>query len=359
MARESAAERTEQATPRRREQARKEGQVARSAEVVSTLIMMLVCGVIVWWIVAVVPWMVEFTRGSFRLEGLDEVTTGGAPGILSSMGAMIGRLVIPIAVIGAVVAMIANFAQIGFSVNWELVGIKWNRINPANWFKRIFSAELPIGLLKALFKGLGIIAIAAWGLRDQPEELGPLIFATTSGVGAHMQDLAFTIFVRVTLAMTALAIFDILWTRFQHEKKLRMTKQELRDEMKEAEGDPYLKAALRRRMREMATNSLVSQVEDSTVVVRNPTHFAVALRYERGKDSSPRVMAKGRGHKALRIIDLAEKAGVPVIEDRPLARTLFSSVKVGKIIPAELFRAVARLLAIVYRQNGLSPEEVA
>jgi flagellar biosynthetic protein FlhB len=359
MAQESAAERTEQATPKRKEQARKEGQVARSSEVVSTLIMVLVCGVILWWIVAVIPWLVEFTRGSFRLDALDEVTTGGAPGLLGSMGAMVGRMVIPVALIGAVIAMVANFAQIGFSVNWELVGIKWNRINPANWFKRIFSAELPIGLLKALFKGLGIIAIAAWGLRDQPEELGPLVFATTTGVGEHMQELAFTIFVRVTIAMTALAIFDILWTRFQHEKKLRMTKQELRDEMKESEGDPYLKAALRRRMREMATNSLVSKVEDSTMVVRNPTHFAVALRYERGKDASPRVMAKGRGHKALRIIDLAEKAGVPVIEDRPLARTLFSSVKEGKIIPADLFRAVARLLAVIYRQKGLTAEEVA
>ncbi|MBR56510.1 MAG: hypothetical protein CMH54_00470 [Myxococcales bacterium] len=358
MAQETAAERTEEPTPRRRQKARDEGQVAKSSEVVSALIMGLVTVVIFYWMAYITPGLVDFTQSAFRLENWREIEHAGAPAIVRSVGAEIARIVIPVALVTGIISLLANLAQVGLSVNWELCNFKWDRLNPLNWFKKMFSLELPVELTKALFKGLGVITIAILGLLDEPYYLGKLMFSSLPQLGEHMRDLAAGVFFRVTLAMVALAIIDYLWTRMRHEQKIRMTRQEIRDEMKEMEGDPYQRAAQRRRGREMVQEALASNVRGATVVVRNPTHFAVALRYERQVDESPKVVAKGRGYKALRIIALAQEADIPVIEDRPLARTLYRSVKVGKTVPVELYRAVARLFAALYKSQGVAAENL-
>jgi flagellar biosynthetic protein FlhB len=358
MSKDSAAEKTHDPTPKRRREATKEGQVARSAEVVSTLMMFLVIGVILVWSAHMVPRLVESCQRSFSLQGWRDIESGSGATAIRGAGRDIGFLVMPVAVVAAIVALLANLAQVGLTVNWELCGFKWDRLNPMNWVKKTFSMELVVNLAKAMAKGLGVILIAAWGLRNEPEHLWYLTFAPVGELGQHMQGLAFTVFIRVAIAMMFIAALDFMWQKHQHEKKLKMSTQELKDEMKEQEGDPYLKAAMKRRGRERVNESLSRNVEQATVVVRNPTHFAVALKYDRGFGGSPTVVAKGRGFKALRIIELAEEFGVPVITERPVARALYRSVKVGKTIPLELYRAVARILALVYKQQGLQAEDV-
>jgi flagellar biosynthetic protein FlhB len=160
--------------------------------------------------------------------------------------------------------------------------------------------------------------------------------------------------------MLIVALLDIIWTRHQFEKKIRMTKQEVKDEMKDIEGNPILKSAMRQRARDRIRESLVKSVKEATVVVTNPTHYAVALKYARSSDAAPRVLAKGRDFKALRIREIAKANQIPIIEDKPVARALYASVKEGKLVPVSLYRAVARVLAIVYReQNRTQRREVA
>jgi len=358
MSQESAAEKTHEPTPKRRQEATKEGQVAKSAEVISTLMMFLVIGVILIWTAQMVPRLVETCQRSFSLQGWRDIESGSGAAAIRAAGADIGYLVMPVAVVAAIIALLGNLAQVGLNIHWELLAFKWDRLNPMNWLKKTFSMELIVNLAKAFAKGLGVILIAAWGLKSEPENLWYLTFAPVGELGRHMQDLAFTVFLRVGIAMMFIAALDFIWQRHQHEKKLKMSTQELKDEMKEQEGDPYLKAAMKRRGRDRINESLSSSVEQATVVVRNPTHYAVALKYERGGGGSPKVVAKGRGFKALRIIELAESFGVPVVTERPVARALYRSVKVGKTIPMELYRAVARILAMVYKQQGLSAEDV-
>lgn len=156
----------------------------------------------------------------------------------------------------------------------------------------------------------------------------------------------------VTFAMIVLALLDLMWTRYRHEQKLMMTKQEVKDDLKETEGNPQVKAEIRKRAQENATKPLADRVRTASVVVTNPTHFAVALRYWQGKDAAPVVVAKGVDYRALRIRELATELAIPVIEDRPLARALHGLVDEDEAIPVEFFRPVAKLLAIVYRRRG-------
>ncbi len=351
MSNQSAAERTEPATQQRKRKARKEGDLAKSQEVSGALAMLVVAGVISWWFASTVPEFIGTLRQAFKFEHWDSLTIERASEAIQSVGRQVFAIAMPVAAVTMVIGVLANLMQIGVMFNMSLVKPKGNRINPLNFFKRTFSMDFPISLIKSILKGMGVVAIAAYGLRDEPTRLWKLTFLPIEDFGLKLQGMAFTVFSRVAAALLVLALLDVLWTRFRHAKKLRMTKQEVKDEMKNAEGDPLIKMARRQRARELAMGRLSDNVKEATVVVTNPTHFAVALRYDHSKDPTPRVVAKGRGFKALKIRELAKKYEIPTVENRPLARTLYSSVRIGRTIPVELYRAVAQLLAKVYKQQ--------
>ncbi len=351
MSDKSAAERTEPATPQRKRKARKEGDIAKSQEVSGALAMLVVAGVISWWFSSSVPEFLAELRHAFKFENWRSLTQGGAVEVVHHVGNQVFSIAMPVAAFTMVVGVLGTLMQVGVMFNMSLVKPKGNRINPLNFFKRTFSMDFPISLLRSIFKGMGVVAIAAYGLRDEPAKLWKLAYMPVEQTGLKLQDMAFTVFSRVAAGLLILALLDVLWTRFRHAKKLRMTKQEVKDEMKNAEGDPFIKSARRARARELAMGRLSDNVKEATVVVTNPTHFAVALRYDHAKDPTPRVVAKGRGFKALRIRELAKKFDVPTVENKPLARTLYSSVRIGRTIPVELYRAVAQVLAKVYKQQ--------
>lgn len=349
---ENGTERTEQPTPQRREKARREGQVAYSQEVGIAGTLLVFCG----FLTILAPWLAQIAMGRFR-NGL-ELTPGPSLDLDGATATVRLALIAVASCVGppALSSMFASaglgVGQVGFQPNFENLGLKWKRLNPQNWLKKIMSAELVVGLARNLFKGLGIIAIAAWSLRNQPETLDRLVGAPPAALVDRLQEVAITVAGPVTFAVVVVAMLDLLWTRYRHEQKLMMTKQEVKDDLKETEGNPHLKAELRKRAQEIANRRLPAQVETATVVVTNPTHYAVALRYWQGRDNAPVVVAKGVDYRAQRIREIAAAKSIPVIEDRPLARALHGLVDEGDVIPMEFFRPVAKLLAIVYRRRN-------
>lgn len=303
-----------------------------------------------------IPWTATLALRQFQ-SGLSvpvprTFDVGSAAEVVrTAMGRIIGLLG-PIAGSVLVVGAGLGVSQVGFRPNADLIAPKAKRLDPRNWLKKIFSADLLVNLAKNLGKGLGIIALAVWTLRDQPFRFHGLLVNPPAQLAHYMLEVASTVAFRVTAALVVIALLDLLWTRYRHEQKLMMSKQEVKDDLKETEGNPQVKAAQKRRAAEASKRRLVEDVKSATVIVTNPTHYAVALRYWRHQDASPVVVAKGLDFRAHRIKEIAREHGVPVIEEKPLARALHALVKEGDSVPNELFKPVAKLLALVYRRRG-------
>lgn len=346
------AEKSEKPTQQRRDKARREGQVASSQEVGVALAVLALCISIAF----LLPWSMRLhvlaSREllSPRLEG--PLTVPQAVGVVHELVWRATVIAGPVAVLALILGTLGNLLQVGVFVNWENLGPKWNRLDPNNWRKRVMSVELPVNIIKSSFKGLGVVAVALLGVYGLPERLWRLSGVPAAVLGLELQQVSLAVAQRVLVALLILAALDVLWSRYRHEQKLMMSRQEIKDELKDSEGNPHVKGAMRRRMNEVANKRLKEAVSQATVVTTNPTHYAVALRYWRGKDASPVVVAKGADYRAKRIREYAKELDIPVIEDKPLARTLYALVKEGQGIPVDLFRSVARLLAIVYRRRG-------
>ena len=292
-----------------------------------------------------------------RFDAVHQLSKDDAVTVIRETLRQLFLMIAPPLFAAMIVGLVVNVAQVGLRIDADLLTFKPERLDPMNWLKKLGSIDTPVSVLKALFKGLGVVSIALYALREQPERLWRLSFATTAHVARAMQEQAFTVVIRVAAALGVLALLDLAWSRYRHEEKLKMSRQEIKDEHKQTEGDPQVKAAMRRRAQER--KPLREQVKDATVIATNPTHYAVALRYWQSEDPSPRVLAKGVDFKAAKIRELAKEYNIPIIEDRPLARALYAIVKEGETVPVELFQGVARLLAIVYRQRGHLPSQQA
>lgn len=343
--------RTESATPRRRQKAREEGSVPRSADF---------DGAILLW-------------GNFFLFlGLGGATLAlltrevayflqkAQPGALSEAGRMtllgdvimiLGRLLLPFLGLNLLVALATGFAQRGFSFSAKPLQPKFDKLNPAQGFKRIFAIRSVVELAKSLAK-FALLAWVAWAVLETKV---PLLMATLKlplGQSIDLfQSVVFTLYRNVMLAMLLLALTDFAWQRHAFEKSIRMTKQEVKDEMKDADGNPEIKYKQKAIMQAAARRRMLAEVAKATVVVTNPTHVAVALRYDE-KSAAPICVAKGLDHLALKIRERAKEAGVPTLERPEVARALYRSVEVEQPIPSELYQAVAQVLAFVYRLRG-------
>ena len=348
MADQPGQERTELATSRKREKAREKGQVAQSRELSSFLIMLSgmlalafltpklgreICGIMHGSINAAFSVSVE--QGTLPYLGEYWVTAGL-------------RMLLPLFGILLAVSLGANLAQVGINFNGALLAPKAERVSPLAGLKRIFSKRSSFEFVKSLMK-LGMLATITWvTLKGKLPEILAMsemeILPALSTIGMIMANLAG----RLILMMVVLALADYAFQRWQFEQEIMMTKQELKDEYKETEGDPLIKSRLRALQREIATQRMMEDVKRADVVVTNPTHYAVAIKYEDGM-GAPTVLGKGKNEVARRIREIAHECKIPVIENRTLARALYAEVKVGKTIPMKFFQAVAELLAYVYR----------
>jgi len=344
-------DKTEEPTQKRRDDYRKKGQVAQSRDLASVAVLLSVTLILVVW----APSLLRLTS-----ELCYELLVGGVnnPGsyLLDPVKFLIGNLIVlgklvgPILAVAYVAALAVSIAQVGLVVSWQPLEPDLNKLNPIKGIQqKMFSAQAVAEWLKAMLK-VAIVGFVSWRMwHIYSPALNELAWRDLQGSLTWTMLLVAKLVGFTLLIMVVLAVGDYAFSRWQLYKQMRMTMQELRDETKESDGDPYRNARIRQLMRELSSNRLVAEVGDATVVVTNPSHYAVALRYDMGQAGPPIVVARGTDMRAARIKDIARSAGIPRVENRPLARALYSHTKVGQEIPGDLYEAVAEVLAFVYR----------
>ncbi len=341
-------ERTEEATPRRREEARRKGQVARSQELSSAAVLLAGFLAISWYSSWVASNLSSFSRHIFAHLGKDEI--GSQLGTLVGMAGWTYLRVLAPVLIGVVaVALASNLAQVGFLFSLEPLRPRLARVDPLSGLRRMVSGMAVGELLKALAK-VGLIGFVLYRvLADRASQLGGLFFVPLEQATGVLTSLAIEMGLKGGGAFLVLAFIDYLWQRRRYEANLRMTRQELKEELRQTEGDPRLRARIRQVQRQWASRRMMHAVPKSDVVITNPIHYAVALRYAPEAMRAPQVVAKGQDLLAQRIKELARQHSVPLVENPPLAQALYRAVDVGMEIPAALYEAVAEVLAYVYR----------
>ena len=342
---------TEDPTPRRREEARRQGQVPFSAEMVGSLV--LVAGVLGLRYLGPNLW--DTLIGTFRSDlpraGHDEFGVAEAAELMGRTALRMMAALLPFFAVLLAVGVAASVAQVGFQLNTEKLEPNFDKLNPATGLGRVFSGAAAVRGLLTTAKVVALAAVAYFVLDGR----GGLIAALGTGRLAGAAPVAWALIIRLALylagAVAFVAVFDYAYQRYRFEQQLRMTKEELKQELKQEEGDPLIKARIRQIARERTKRKMLREVPKATVVITNPTHYAVALRYDPARDSAPIVVAKGKGAFALRLAKLARDSNVPVLERPPLARAL-QSIREGQPIPGALFRAVAEVLAFVMKLRG-------
>ena len=351
----STAEKTEKATPKRREDARRKGQIARGAELPAALGFLAVLIAL-----NVLREDLFMGAGNFLAETMrhagsnNPLTIADVHNLILAGGKVFAMLSLPVMGAAFVAGLVGNFAQGGLSFSAEALKPKGNRFNPATNIKKIFGSDNAVNLVKTFVK-LAFLGTVAYGvlapiITDAPN----LINAPLSSVAVNLGTAFYSLGLRFGLVLLTLALADYGWSWYKNEKSMRMSKQEIRDEFKDQEGDPTVKNQRRRAARALTQKRSMAAVPTATVVITNPTHFAVALRYNRDKDAAPIVVAKGADENARKIREIARANDIPLVENPPLARALYKAVEPNQIIPIELFSAVAEVLAFVFRQRNPS-----
>lgn len=343
-------ERTEPATPKRRQEAREKGQVAKSVDLGTALVLLASAGVLYftggWLVAGVRETMVAAFSGSW-LSG--DFTVSTVAQLFQNLTWRVALLVMPVSLAAAAVGLLAQLVQVGFLFTGYPLQPQLERINPLAGLRRIFSRRALVELLKALLKVLVIGGIAYRYLRGSFDFLPRLVSVAPAGAGIWMGQTAWRTTLAIGAALLVVGVLDYLYQRVEYERSLRMSRKQLLEELKQTEGDPLIRRRLRERQRQMASRRMMQAVPTADVVITNPTHLAVALKYDMATMEAPVVVAKGAGIIAQRIREVAEKHGVVVLQDRWLARALYEGVEIGQAIPEHLYQAVARVLAFVYR----------
>lgn len=343
------AEKTEEATPERRRKAREEGQFPRAKDtgaVAATLAVLMAMLVIGDDIVASLTELIAYC-----LSNAATLVEGGLQPVAQRIGLTLAFVMFPAATCAAIAAVAAGFLEAGFEPRLELIAPKWKRIDPLSKLKNLFSPkQAASNVVLTLARVAAISSVALLVMWHYFPALIKLSRAPISASALELMRIAMRFALWATLVLVLLSSIDYIVSKFRHEKSIRMSRQEVKDEYQQQEGDPKVKLKQRQRAREIANRGLVKLVRESDVVIANPTHIAIALRYK-AKDGAPVVNAKGYDDVAQHIKRVARDHGIAVVENRALARALAASAQVGKVIPLELYAAVAEVLAFVYRQR--------
>jgi flagellar biosynthetic protein FlhB len=347
-------ERTEKATPKRRQQARRKGQVAQSRELPSVLILMTAMGFFyfagtwMFWNLSEVVGGIYQQLDTLRFEAVPDVSD-----LAKAIFSKVLLILVPFFVAVLIAGLGANIGQVGFEMHSEPMRPKLNKFNPISGMKRLVSLKALVELVKSLLKILIIGLIAVGVVKKEMPKFPALMQQEVVDILVYIGKVAFEIFFYVCLVLIILAVLDYVYQRWQHEENLKMTKQEVKDERKQTEGDPKVKGRIRKAQLEMAARRMMAAVPEADVVITNPVHLAVALKFDAEQMVAPTVVAKGAGLVAEKIKEIARDHQVPIVEDKPLAQALHKMVEIGEFIPVELYRAVAEVLAYVYRLKGM------
>lgn len=347
-------EKTEPATPRRREEARRKGQVFKSADLNSAVIML--AGAVVLFITF--PYMVEQLKEFTELYILDRTLTDFTNDyvykLLIEVLILLGKILFPVFLTTFITALIITYLQVGFVFSSEPLNPKLSRLNPIEGFKRIFSKRALVELTKALLKVI-ITGYIVYTVFKKYYTIFPrFIDMELAQTLVVLSQIVFEIALKVGIFFIIVGVLDYIYQWYEYEKSIKMSKYDIKQEYKQIEGDPHVKARQRQIQREAAMRRMMTEVPKADVVITNPTHFAVALRYDAETMDAPTVIAKGQDFLALKIKEIAAQYDVTIVENPPLARTLYYALDIGSEIPEELYQAIAEVLAYVYKQKKMA-----
>lgn len=344
-------EKTEEATPKKIQDSRKEGSVAKSKELTNALSLLALFVTLRLAMSFVGPRLVALFDKYWMHASYDVLHGLDYQSVLEMMTELAKDVVIisaPFLVVGFVVAFLGNKVQFKWMVTAKPMQPKLNKINPVSGFKRIFSVRSLFELVKSIAL-ISLIAYMAYTvLEKHANELFVLFRITISQSLALLMDIVWELGIKISLVMLVVGFVDFGYQRYKHKQELKMTKQEVKDEYKNSEGDPQIKSQQKQRMRQASQRRMMASVPEADVVITNPTHFAVALKYDANEHAAPVVTAKGTDFLAAKIKDVAKEHGVEIVENKPLARMLYYNVDIDREIPPELYQAVADILAYVY-----------
>lgn len=345
-----AGEKTEKATPKKRQDSRKKGQVLKSQDVTSAIVLLAVFLFLYFFSGFLRNELFSFFSITFTKYMLIEVLTVDTTiQIYKDLLLEMAIILLPIMLVAVVAAIAANFFQFGLLFTTEPLKFDLKKIDPIKGLKRIFSLRAIIELLKSILKISFIGSVTTLILWMNLEQVLSLSFKTAWDTLSTVGWLTGMMGIAASFVLLFISILDFFYQRFDYEKNLKMSKQDIKDEHKNSEGDPIIKSRIRQRQREMAMRRMMQEVPTADVVITNPTHFAIALKYDDESMDAPTVVAKGADFVAQKIKLIAKENDVVMVENRELARAMFDQVEVGQRIPDEFFKAVAEVLAYVYR----------
>lgn len=354
MAEDQGQEKTEEPTAKRLQQARERGELPRSPDFGGAMVVMALCAILMFIggdivndIAAQMKQSFSFTRG--QIDNVQDLPMTLGMSIFAGLWSVKWLFLVAI-----VVALLAASVNGGFQFSGKAAAPKGSKLNPLSGLKRMFGPQALMGVLRNLLKFVGIAGVLVLLLWQRREEIVAMSRDALEPMMVHGASLAMTIFTLVSAVVAAIAILDVPYQRWNYLRRLRMTKQEIRDEMKDIEGRPEVKQQIRRKQRELSRGRMLDKVKQADVVIVNPSEFAVALEYDEERSSVPIVLAKGKGEVARAIKERAAAAGVPEVAAPPLARALYYTTEIDDPIPEGLYRAVAAVLAYVFRLSALS-----
>jgi flagellar biosynthetic protein FlhB len=351
MAEDDKDQKTEEPTSKRLNEAMERGQVARAPELQVLFTLAAVLAVLAFSARTASQRLAEYAISIFSTYPSLSVHKEAMAGEFAKALVVMGPILLPILLACAAAALFSGGVQSGFHIASKALGFHWDRVNPKSGFERQFSKDIfvrfGLDLLKVIAIGATLYAGARNLLRD-PLFTSPI---ETAYLGVFLNRATIEFFGRMLMALSVVAGLSYAHQKLKTMKDLRMTRQEVKDEMRGAETDAKIKAAQRRLGRRLMQKQMLAAVATADVVVTNPTHYAVALKYERGTDAAPVILAKGENRFALRLREIAAEHGVPVVENKTVARLLFALGRVGESIPSELYQATAEILAMVYRTH--------
>jgi flagellar biosynthesis protein FlhB len=355
MAEKSAAERTEEATPQRLKKARGEGQVAQSQEVPSA---MMLTGLILALVLTaghMYQWFIAQMRGGLLFRIDESLSTDAFADVLQTRGAQCLIVLLPLLLVMAISGLMGSVAVGGVAWSPKAIRFDLSRISLIKGLKNLFSLKSVVKLVIAIAK-LSIFMLLAWQyIGGRMDSLLALHWSTPEGTLGTTAQLIIGLAIRITVALAVIACIDFLYQRWSHRRQMKMTRQEVKEEHKQQEVSSEVKGRIRSMQMAMAQKRMLQEVPDADIVVTNPTHYAVAIRYDATEMAAPRVVAKGADFMCQTIKEIARANDVPIIEKPELARALYAAAEPGEAIPEALFVAVAEILAAIYRMKNNTP----
>jgi flagellar biosynthetic protein FlhB len=352
MADNSTGQKTEEPTPKRKREAREKGQVAKSQELNQAFTLLSSFFVLYVMFSGMLESLMNKVTQLLTFSTIEPITKAGGYEVLMESIYYVTSLVAPVMIAAAVMGIIINFSQVGPLFTGESMKPKVENIDIIKGFKKIFSLKSLVEMIKAVLKIIIISVIAYIFIRNS---IMKLVSMTEMGLNASLVLIGQTIFktaIAIIIFLVTIGVFDFAYQKWEHKKSLKMTKYEVKQERKEMEGDPQLKQKRKEKQRQMSLNRMMTAMEDADVVITNPTHIAVALKFNIEEMEAPKVIAKGEGYIALKLKEKAKKLDIEIVENKPLARSLNKMCEIDDFIPEELFEAVAEILAYVYKKEN-------